>query len=80
VDAVDTEGIESAWRDHRKIEHPGTFREAKAQLRDLIPARAQLLITPRLSQDPDEPCPLCTPIGAFQLADPKLLLALLGYC
>jgi hypothetical protein len=80
VDSVDPAAMEAGWRDHRKPRQPATFGEAKAVLRDLIPRSASLLITPQYSQDPDEVCPLCAPTGAFQLADPKLVLSLLGYC
>lgn len=79
-DAVDADGVEAAWQDHRKREHPTTFREANAAIQVLIPASAHLLITARFSDNPDEACSVCTPIGAFQLADPKLVLSLLGYC
>ncbi len=80
VESVDAVAVEAAWQDHRKPEQPATFAESSAMLRDLIPRSASLLITPQYSQDPDEACPRCTPTGAFQLADPKLVLLLLGYC
>ncbi len=71
---------ESAWQDHRKPSQPATFREAKAALEDLIPASAALLVTPQYSQDPNQLCPKCASHGAFQLADPNVVLSLLGYC
>jgi hypothetical protein len=80
VELVDSAGMEAAWQDHRKPMHPITFRETKDALRDLIPAGASLLIAPQYSQDPNQVCPLCAPTGAFQLADPKVVLSLLGYC
>jgi hypothetical protein len=80
VESVDPAAMEAVWRDHRKPQQSATFGEAKAILQDLIPRSASLLITPEYSQDPSEVCPLCAPTGAFQLADPKLVLSLLGYC
>jgi hypothetical protein len=80
VGLVDSTGVEAAWRDHRKPAHPATFRETKATLQDLIPAKASLLIVPRYSQDPNQSCPLCESTAGFQLADPNLVLSLLGYC
>jgi hypothetical protein len=80
VELVDPAAMEAVWEDHRKPEQPATFGEAKAILRDLIPRSASLLITPQYSQDPNQVCRLCAPSGAFQLADPKLVLSILGYC
>jgi hypothetical protein len=80
VELTGAKEMDAAWQDHRKPMQPATFPEAKAELRNLISAKAPLLITPRYSQDPNQLCPQCTAIGAFQLADPNLVLALLGYC
>jgi len=77
---ADQRRVETAWQDHRKPEHPMTFREADALLRDLVRTQAHLLITPSYSKDPGEVCPRCAPTGALQLADPRLVLSLLGYC
>jgi len=80
VELVDPARMEVAWLDHRKPMHPATFREAETMLQDLIPANASLLITPKYSQDFGEVCPLCATTGAFQLADPQVVLSLLGCC
>jgi hypothetical protein len=72
--------MESVWQDHRKPMHPTTFRETNGQLQDLIPRCDSLLISPQYSQDPNQACPQCEPTDAFQLADPKVVLSLLGYC
>jgi hypothetical protein len=80
VEFASTGEMEVVWRDHKKATHPMTFREAKDALHELIPAKAGLLIKPQYSQDPNEVCPRCEPTRAFQLADPKDVLSLLGYC
>jgi hypothetical protein len=77
---VDLVNAETAWQDHRKPPHAATFREADRAIRDLIRAHPNLLITPEYSKNPDEICPRCRPTSAFQLADPNVVLALLGYC
>jgi hypothetical protein len=77
---VDEARVEDAWPDHRKPAHPATFREANELLRDLIRANANLLVTPKYSQDPNAVCVQCEPAGQFQLADPNVVLRLLGYC
>jgi len=77
VDLVDAE---AAWQDHRKPMHPPTFREADRLIRDLIRTRGNLLITPEYSKNTEEVCPRGAPTAAFQLADPNVVLSLLGYC
>jgi hypothetical protein len=72
--------MEAVWQDHKKPFHPTTFRETNGLLQDLIPRSGRLLITPQYSQDPNQACPQCEPTGGFQLADPKVVLSLLGYC
>jgi hypothetical protein len=80
IESVSSERIEAAWQDHRKPMHPATFRETKGVLQDLILTSASLLIAPNYSQDPNQVCPQCAPRRSFQLADPKVVLSLLGYC
>jgi hypothetical protein len=77
---VDTAHIEAVWLDHRKPWHPATFAEASALLKELIPARRHLLIRRHYSNDAETVCPRCQSTAAFQLADPKVVLSLLGYC
>lgn len=72
--------IETVWPDHRKPWHPGTFAEACALLNELIPARRHLLIRRDYSKDMEAVCARCKGTAAFQFADPKVVLALLGYC
>jgi hypothetical protein len=74
------EGMEAAWRDHRKPMHPMTFRETNTVLENLIPGHAGLLIAPQYSRDTSVVCPQCAATGAFELAGPKLVVSLLGYC
>jgi hypothetical protein len=80
VELVDPEAVETAWQDHRKPAHPVTFEEATSLLVHLIPARQNLLITTEYSKDTKEVCRRCAPTAAFHLADPKVVLSLLGYC
>jgi hypothetical protein len=80
VELADSAVVEIAWQDHRKPMHPATFRVVHALIRDLISARSNLLITPEYSTNPGAVCPLCVPAGAFQLADPNVVLSILGYC
>lgn len=79
-DLVQPADVEIAWRDHRKQKHPEGFEEANRLLHKLIPARPDLLITPEYSKSADAVCLRCVPETAFQLADPKTVLSLLGYC
>ena len=80
IELVDAEEVETAWQDHRNPQHPVTFAETKCLLQDLIPAHPELLITPSYSNNTEEICTRCNSTSAFQLADPKVVLSLLGYC
>ncbi len=72
--------IETVWVDHRKPWHPATFADACALLNELIPARRHLLVRRDYSKDTESVCARCKGTAAFQFADPKVVLALLGYC
>jgi hypothetical protein len=72
--------MEVAWQDHRKPDHPVNFQEANTLVQDLIAAHRDLLVTPDYSGDVTQTCSRCVPSGAFPLADPSLVLSLLGYC
>jgi hypothetical protein len=74
------ERVEAAWMDHRKPRHPASFPEARRQLEALIPAHPELLIDSDYSHDLDALCSRCVPGSVFQLADPRAVLTLLGYC
>jgi hypothetical protein len=80
VGRVPAAEVEIAWCDHRKPRHPATFAAAREILRELITARPDLLITPEYSKDPAATCPRCICSPAFPLADPNIILGLLGYC
>lgn len=80
VELVKSSDMETAWQDHRKPTHPMTFGETNRLVKRLITARRNLLISPDYSKDASEICPRCVPIPPFQLADPKVVLSLLGYC
>jgi hypothetical protein len=81
AEIVDPSRVETAWRDQRRSTDPTTFDDADALLQDLIPTRSDLLITPNYSKTPlAPPCPRCLPSPPFQLADPEVVLSLIGYC
>jgi len=77
---VDAAEMRLAWQDHRKPQHPATFEKASGLLHTLISARRDLLITPEYSTNTSEQCARCLPTPAFSLADPKVVLSVLGYC
>jgi hypothetical protein len=80
AELVKSSNMETAWQDHRKPTHPTTFWETNTLLRSLIATRRNLLISPKYSKDTAEICPRCVRTPPFQLADPNVVLSLLGYC
>ncbi|HEX4807340.1 MAG TPA: hypothetical protein VH325_00330 [Bryobacteraceae bacterium] len=80
IETLEPERVEAAWQDHRKPGHPVSFQEAAQQLRALIRTRIDLLISPEYSKDIYQVCGRCHESGAFRLADPAVVLGLLGYC
>jgi len=80
AELVKSSNMEAAWQDHRKPTHPMTFGETNTLVKRLIATRRDLLIRPDYSKDADEICRRCVPTPPFQLADPKVVLSLLGYC
>jgi hypothetical protein len=77
---VKPSSVETAWQDHRKPSHPATFWETNALLNRLIATHRNLLISPEYSKNTAEICPRCVRTPPFQLADPNVVLSLLGYC
>jgi hypothetical protein len=77
---VKLSNMETAWQDHRKPTHPMRFGEADTLLKELITIRRNLLIRLEYSKDTAEICPRCVRTSPFQLADPNVVLSLLGYC
>jgi hypothetical protein len=80
TELVKSSNMETAWQDHRKPTHPMTFSETNTLLKGLIAARRNLLISPEYSKDTTEMCPRCVRTSTFRLADPNVVLSLLGYC
>lgn len=80
VGLVKSSDMETAWQDHRKPTHPMTFWETNTLLKGLIATRRNLLISTEYSKDTAEICPRCVQTPPFQLADPNVVLSLLGYC
>ena len=79
AESCEPAAVEAVWPDHRKPWQPATFQEASQLLHELIPARPNLLIARDYSKDADEVCPRCRSTAAFQFADPRVVLSLLGY-
>jgi hypothetical protein len=77
---VKPQDVQSAWEDHRKATQPESFEEADRLLRDLIPARAAQLTGTQYGTDVETVCPRCRPTMAFQLADRREVMSVLGYC
>jgi hypothetical protein len=80
AELVKSSNMETAWQDHRKPTHPMTFGETNTLVNRLIATRRNLLISPDYFKDAAEICPRCVPTPPFQLADPKVVFFLLGYC
>ncbi len=80
VELSEAREVESVWPDHRKPGQPATFAEASYMLNDIIPSRRHLLIARNYSQDTAAQCPRCSDTAAFRLADPEIVLSLMGYC
>jgi hypothetical protein len=80
VELVAPQGVEEAWQEHRKPTHPTTFDEANGLLQELLRARQNLFVPVDFSKNIEEVCPRCVPTSVFRLAEPKLVLSLLGYC
>ena len=80
AELVKSSNMETAWQDHRKPTHPMAFGETNTLLKRLIATRRELLICPEYSKDTAEICPRCVRTSPFQLADPNVVLSLLGYC
>jgi hypothetical protein len=80
LNLIDKAEVETVWQDHRKPNHPMTFQETLSLLHYLIPMHQDLLVTAKYSKDAEEVCPRCSPTATFQLANPNVILSLLGYC
>lgn len=80
LEVVSIEECESVWQDHRKQSSPRTFAAAADGLAELVANRSQFLINPVYSTDVTAVCNRCHNVAGFPLADPKLILSILGYC
>lgn len=80
AELVDAARVEPIWLDHRKDQHPRTYREAYALLKHLIALRPELLVQREYSKDVARVCPRCRETPAFRLAHPNVMLCVLGYC
>jgi hypothetical protein len=80
IPVLDLCAAEPAWREHRKANHPETFRSAVGLVRDSIATRKVLQIVPIYSQDVEQSCSRCQGTEEFPLAAAKQILSILGYC
>lgn len=80
VELAKSSSMETVWQDHRKPTHPMTFGETNTIVKRLIATRRNLLISPEYSKDTAEICSRCVRTSPFQLAEPNVVLSLLGYC
>jgi hypothetical protein len=76
---VDPEGVESAWRDQRKLTDVATFKEASFRVENLIESRSNLLVVRKYSQDVNSICPRCEETGPFRLSAAMEIMSVLGY-
>lgn len=77
---VEVNAMEPVWREHRKTQHPESFAETAALLRELIVSRKELQIVPVYGRDVHAHCARCEDSKSFPLADAGRVLSLLGYC
>lgn len=80
VDAVDASQVQSAWRDHRNVDDPGSFDEACNRIALALALHGELLVEPVLSTDIDAVCQRCKIVEHFPLASRQRILRILGYC
>jgi hypothetical protein len=80
AELVESSTVETVWQDHRKPTHPRTFRETNTLITGLISSCRNLLVRPEYSKNTTEICPRCVRTSPFPLADPNVVLWLLGYC
>jgi hypothetical protein len=74
------EDAEQAWAQHRRVGDPETFQEAATVLREVIPNSTDLLKSPANSQNVSEHCSRCASVEGLELANPEVILSVLGYC
>jgi hypothetical protein len=80
LEYVETDEIESVWREHQKPHCLESFADAVRELRRVIQSRSDLLIPPTYSTDVNEVCKRCQLAEAFPLTDRHQILSILGYC
>jgi hypothetical protein len=80
LELVNTHDVEPIWQEHRKPRSPESFSDAAEEIRRLITARSELIISPVYCTDVTARCERCRNTPALPLADPTRVLALLGYC
>jgi hypothetical protein len=80
LDLVKTHDVEPVWQEHRKPHSPESFSVAAEEIRRLITARPELIISPVYCTDVAARCERCRETPALPLADPSRVLAILGYC
>jgi hypothetical protein len=79
-EVVKTGDVEPVWQEHRKPHSPENFSDAAEEIRRLITARPELIVSPIYCTDATARCERCRDTTALPLSDPNRILALLGYC
>ena len=77
---ADVDKICTIWEDHRKEDHPHDFLNARAVCLKQITGHPELLVSPCYSRNPNEFCPRCSSTPSLRLADPQIMLDIMGYC
>lgn len=76
--AVDGDGAEAAWADHRRRHQPDTFAAARDAVRELVATCPERLVEWKPRTDAP-PCPECRPHGMLRPAPDAAIVAALGY-
>ncbi len=80
LEYVETDEIESIWREHRKPHCLESFAKTSRELRRVIGSRSHLLVPPTYSTNVNEVCTRCQGAEAFPLTNRHQILSILGYC
>jgi hypothetical protein len=77
---VDQSLVESVWPEHRGINDLETFAGAVEAIQTALLVGNGRFIDSIYSRAPGMECPHCENKAPFQLTDPRVILAILGYC
>jgi hypothetical protein len=80
AEIADPAKLEIAWQDQRKATQPKDFREAHRELQSIAARSQESVDGPEYSRNPDTICDRCRETPTFKLANPRLILSVMGYC